>query len=130
MKLCSPEYLKVVQKKTNENKEYLKLAKDETDSYTLVFEEDKKTNKKERIIVGFDVKKGKITKIWNGTKKTSYVISAPYGIWVDILQGKLDLNSAFIDQKLRVRGDLQKLISHLPATMMWIEILRKIPTEF
>lgn len=130
MKFCSPEYLKLLQKKTNENKEYLKLAKDENDSYTLVLEQDKKWNVKERIIVGFEIKKGKTTDIWSGTKKTTYVISAPYGIWVDILQGKTDLNSAFIDQKLKVRGDLQGLISHLSATLKWIDILRKIPTEF
>jgi hypothetical protein len=41
------------------------------------------------IVVGYREDKGKTLEVWEGERQTDFVLSGPYGVWVDILLGKL-----------------------------------------
>ncbi|MHA1166888.1 MAG: SCP2 sterol-binding domain-containing protein [Candidatus Hodarchaeales archaeon] len=113
----------------NKDSKYSELAKDVKDSYSLVFspEPDKAVN--EGLIIGFSIENGKMTDIWTGERQTSFVLTAKYGVFVDILTGKLNVNRAFISRKLRVKGSLPRLLKTSKATERLVEVLREIPTE-
>jgi len=130
MKLGSPEYLEEVKRRTNADEKYRELAKNEHDSYTLVLQAEPDKGVLQDTIVGFKVDGGQITEIWAGERKTDFVLSGPYGVWVDILRGKLSANKAFTMRKLKVRGNFLKLLKGADSTNRWVEILRTIPTEF
>jgi len=130
MKLGSPEYLTEVQRRTNADEKYRQLAKNEHDSYTLVLEAEPHKGVKERLVIGFRVDGGQITDIWQGERPTDFTLSGPYGVWVDILRGKLGANKAFTMRKLKVRGNFLRLLRGADSTNRWVEILRTIPTEF
>jgi putative sterol carrier protein len=73
---------------------------------------------------------GRIADIWLGERETDFSIEGKYGIWVDVLLGKLGATKALMMRKLKVKGNLLKLMKYTKPTMRWLEILRAIPTEF
>jgi predicted lipid carrier protein YhbT len=43
-------------------------------------------------------------------------LTAPWADWVSIVRGELDLNAAFMQGKVKVAGDMSRLMSLLPLT--------------
>jgi putative sterol carrier protein len=130
MKLGSLEYLEEMMRVSNADEKYLKLAKGEYESYTMVLNAEPEKGVEDIIIVGYKVEGGRITEVWEGERPTTFTISGPYGVWVDILRGKLGPNKALLMRKLKVRGNFLKLLKLADATIRWVELLRTIPTEF
>jgi len=130
MKLGSPEYLEEVKKRSNADEEYRRLAAEDIDSYTMVLEAEPDKGVMETVTIGYDLQNGEITAIWTGERKTTYTLSGRYGVWVDILRGKLGPNKAFTMRKLKVRGNFLKLLASADSTLRWVEVLKTIPTDF
>ncbi len=130
MEFCSPEYLEEVKKRTNSDERYLELAREENASYTFIIEAEPEKGVDKTIVIGYKTEQGRIVDIWIGERPTDFVISGRYGVWVDILRGKMGATKAFLTRKLKVRGDLIKILKLSKATERWLEILRTIPTEF
>ena len=129
-KFGSAEYMNEVMKRTNVDAEYERLSKEETGSFTMILGAESEKGIPASIIVGYREEKGKILEVWQGERQTDFVLSGPYGVWVDILIGKLGATKAFVMRKLKVRGDFLRIVKGSDATNRWIEVLRTIPTEF
>ncbi len=130
LELACEEYKDRFKEKINSDKEYADLASNVKDSYTLVLQAEPDKGIKETMIVGFEIKEGKMVDIWSGERETSYILSAPYRIWVDILIGKIGANRAFITRKLSIKGNMPRLLKTAKATDRLVALLREIPTEF
>ena len=130
MKLGSPEYLEEIKKRSNADEEYRRLAANDTDSYTMVLEAEPAKGVSAAVTIGYGLQNGVIADIWSGERKTTYTLSGKYGVWVEILRGKLGPNKAFTMRKLKVRGNFLKLLAGSDSTLRWVEILKTIPTEF
>lgn len=130
MEFASKEYLKEVMERSNADEKYLELAKGEDASYTFVIQGEPEKGVEKDIVLGYTVEDGKTTDIWLGERKTEFVISGKYSVWVNILIGKTGVTKAFLTRKLKVRGNLMKILKLSKATERWLEILRTIPTEF
>jgi len=124
------EYMNEVMRRTNADTEYQRLGKDETGSFTMILDGEPGRGIPESIIVGYREEKGRILEVWQGERQTDFVLSGPYGVWVDILVGKIGATKAFVMRKLKVRGDFLRIVKGSDATNRWIEVLRTIPTEF
>jgi len=130
MKFGTMDYLLEIQKRTNEDEKYRKLAKNETSSYTMVIKAQPDKGAPSDIVLGYNEVEGEITEGWEGQKPTEFTLTAPYGIWVDILRGHLNATKALSLRKLKVKGPFLKLLKNSSSTDRWIEILQSIPTEF
>lgn len=130
MKLGSDEYLQEAKRRINEDARYAELAKEVEDSYTLVLQAEPAKGVSEDLVIGFAISKGKMADIWLGNRKTDFILSAPYGVFVDILTAKLDVTRAFIMRKLKTEGPLARLLKTSKATERFVEVLRTIPTVF
>jgi len=130
MKLGSLEYLREVARLSNSDKQYRALAKGQYETYTLVLEPQPEKGVKEPIIVGFDCQDGEYVEVWEGSRPTLFTISAPYGIWVDVLRGKLGATKAITMRMLKVQGPFLQLLKGANRVLRWVEILQSIPTEF
>ena len=130
MKLGTPEYMKEVVKRTNSDAKYLELSKGENEIYTLVLEAEPEKGVTENLILCYKMEDGKIVEIFPTEREATFRLSAPYGIWVDILTGKLGANNALMTRKLKVKGSFMKLLKYSDGVLRWIEILRALPTEF
>ena len=82
------------------------------------------------VIVGFDCQDGEFVGIWQGQRPTTFTFSAPYGVWVDILRGKLGATTAITMRRLKTQGPFLQLLKGANRVLRWVESLRTIPTEF
>ncbi len=68
--------------------------------------------------------------VWEGQRPTLFTLSGPYGVWVDILRGKMGATKAITMRKLKTHGPFLQLLAGSKRIIRWVEILRTIPTEF
>jgi len=130
MKLASLAYLEEAKARSNADPDYLALAKGNNESYTLVLEADPARGVTETAVIGFDNKDGLMNDVWLGQRPTQFTLSAPYGVWVDILRGKIGATMAIASRRLRTQGPFLQLLQGGSRIVRWVEILRTIPTEF
>lgn len=130
MELGNDRYLELFKKNLNKDEEYMNLASAVNDSYTLVLQAEPDKGIEDTRVVGFEIAEGKMTDIWTGERETSFILSAPYRVWVDILLGKISANRAFITRKLKIKGNMPRLLKTAKATDRLVAILREMPTEF
>jgi len=129
MKLGSIEYLQEVQRVSNEDAEYRKLAKGENESYMMIMKAEPGKGVPEEILAGEQLKDGEVVEIWLGIRDTDFTLTANYGVWVDILRGQLNAVKALSLRRLKVKGSFLKLLKS-KSTDRWVEVLMSIPTEF
>jgi hypothetical protein len=97
---------------------------------------------------GFEVIGDRMKEVWSGgertTELTDLVFSGKYGVWVDLLTGKLALSDALLTRKLVLRGETDEIygptvwmspgpifgMSLTAAAERIVEVARTIPTEF
>ena len=130
MKLATLEYLEAVKVKSNSDPQYLELAKGNNESYTLVLEPEPAQGVQEQIVIGFDNVDGKMNQVWVGQRPTLFTLSGSYGVWVDVLRGKMGATKAITMRKLKTQGPFLQLLQGANRITRWVEILRTIPTEF
>ena len=130
MKLATLAYLEEAKQRSNVDAKYLELAKDNNESYTLVLEPDPAQGVTETTIIGFDNLAGKMNNLWEGQRPTLFTLSGSYGVWVDILRGRMGATKAITMRKLKTQGPFLQLLSGSKRIIRWVEILRTIPTEF
>jgi putative sterol carrier protein len=130
LKLGSQEYMQEVSKRTNSDEKYLELSKGENETYTLVLEAEPDKGVAQTLTLCYRVEDGKIVEVFPAEHEATFRISAPYGIWVDVLRGTLGANKAIMTRKLKVKGNFMKLLKYSDSVLRWVDILRTIPTEF
>jgi hypothetical protein len=130
MKLATLEYLEAAKQRSNSDPKYLQLARGNNESYTLVLEPDPARGVTQSTVIGFDNLDGKMNQLWVGQRPTLFTLSGPYGVWVDILRGKMGATKAITMRKLKTQGPFLQLLKGSNRIIHWVEILRTIPTEF
>ncbi|MHA2203295.1 MAG: SCP2 sterol-binding domain-containing protein [Candidatus Hodarchaeales archaeon] len=132
MLLGSKKHLLEIQKRVNEDEEYLEMTKGEgRKSFTFILEPEPKKNVTETIRIGYEENDGYIEEIWEGEKDTGFIITGKYGNWVRILRQELGATKALTMRKLKLKkGSLLKLLRSSDSTIKWIQILASIPVEF
>ncbi|MBD6955506.1 MAG: SCP2 sterol-binding domain-containing protein [Thermoplasmata archaeon] len=130
MRFGSEEYLKKVMEVTNSDERYSEMVRNEDATYTFIIEPEPENGVRDGITLGYSMKGGKMVDIWLGERETDFVISGRYGIWVDLVTGRTGVTSAFLQRKLRIRGEFSRILRLSKPTEYWIQLLRRIPTEF
>jgi putative sterol carrier protein len=62
--------------------------------------------------------------------RAAYVIRAPHSRWKDVLRGDLEPIRGMLQGKLKVRGNLPKIILHVRAANELVRLTQTVPTEF
>ena len=62
--------------------------------------------------------------------EAEFVISAAYRRWKDVVRGELDPVRAMMQGKLRVRGDLPKILRSVQAANELVVLCGDVPTRF
>lgn len=129
MKFGSLEYVREVMERSNSDAEYLRLAKGENESYTMRILPEPEKGVPGETVAGYQLEDGRITEVWEGGRETDFTLSAKYGVWVDILTGRLNAVKALSLRRLKIKGSFLKLLKS-KSTERWVEVLMSIPTEF
>jgi len=57
-------------------------------------------------------------------------MSGKYGVYVDVLTGKIGATKAITMRKLKVKGNLANLLKHKRAIDRYVEVLGEVTAEF
>jgi putative sterol carrier protein len=60
----------------------------------------------------------------------AYTLTAPYSRWKDVVHGDLDPIKGMMQGKLRVRGDLPKIVRYVKAANELVRLTGLVETEF
>lgn len=63
-------------------------------------------------------------------EQAEFIISATYRRWKDVVRGDLDPVRAMMQGKLRVRGDLPKILRYVQAAHELVAVCGTVPTRF
>ena len=63
-------------------------------------------------------------------RAASYVISAPYSRWKQVLAGELDPVKGMMQGKLKLDGDLPTIIRYVRAANELVRLTTSVPTEY
>ncbi len=128
-RFLSREYIEEAARRTRESTEYQEAAKGFDDTVCFVVEPEPAKGITEKYVAGMDLPSA--TEVWVGEERPAgFTFSAPYGVYVEIMTGKLDPVRALTTRKLRVSGSMPKLLRYVKGTQAWIKVLQEIPTEF
>ena len=59
-----------------------------------------------------------------------FVVRAPYSRWKDVINGDLEPVKGLMQGRLKVRGDLQKILRYVKATQELARLTRNVETTF
>jgi putative sterol carrier protein len=72
---------------------------------------------------------GKLVSQEEGEKAT-FVISAPYSRWKEVLRRELDPVKGMMQGKLKLKGDLPTIVRYVKASNELVNLAGTVPTEF
>jgi putative sterol carrier protein len=134
----SKEWLEHFAKLLNEDENYRKAAKDWEDPITLIVTNlpprVKEYFKKEQIIVWFDLWHGecRAVEILNdpNERKSGITLTGSYSTIKKIALGNLSPTVAIMTGQLKAKGNVMKLITNAGASAAFVNVIKKVPTEF
>ncbi|MCX6006566.1 MAG: SCP2 sterol-binding domain-containing protein [Chloroflexi bacterium] len=116
----------------NNDPEYAEEAKDYEGSYLYIIEADEV--QPTPIYYFVDLYHGKCRKatIVNSPtdEKAEFEMSAPYSVWKKMLLGELDGNKALMTRKLKIKGNMAKLMKSTKPAAAYFKALMTLKTEF
>lgn len=62
--------------------------------------------------------------------RAEFLVRAPYSRWKDVIEGDLEPVKGLMQGKLRVRGDLQKILRYVKATQELAQLTSEVDTTF
>jgi len=132
IKIISDEWIKEVSRQLNESKDYERAAKDWEGDFIFVLEPDE--SYQDRTYFFLSLLHGKSSDAAlvasENERKAEFKIRAPYGIWRKVIEGKLDPIQGLMTGKLKLEGNLMKIMRYPRAAKEIIACCSKVPTDF
>jgi putative sterol carrier protein len=132
VKFPSDKWAKAYMKALNENKAYGDAASDWEGDFLFVLTPSDKL--KEKTAIYIDLYHGKCRDAYalkpGEEKKTDFVIEAPYGVWVRVIKKELDPIQGLMTGKLKLKGDMAKVMRYTKAAQEMVNTTTTIESEF
>lgn len=128
----SDEWVKALMVKINESEPYRSAAKTwEGDFYFIVEPEGSLT---ERVIMYMDLWHGECREAFvapdESVKDPEFRISAPVSGWKKVITKELDPIQAMMTRKLKLKGNMMKIMRAVKAAQELVNCCTQVPTEF
>mgnify|MGYP005850983275 CR=1 FL=1 len=132
IKFASDEWIKELGDQLNQNEAYERSAKDWEGDFIFVIEPDESSA--ETMYVYLGLYHGKCTAAARVSsedeREAEFVIRAPFSVWRQVVEGKLDPIQGLMTRKLKLQGNLMKIIRYPKAAQEIINSCSRVPTEF
>ncbi len=123
------EWIDAVAEVLRNDETYQRKAKGFDSSFQFVVKADPKKGVAEDRACGLNLPA--CDKAWIGAHDApDYTMTGSYGVFHGIVTGKTGAVMAITTRKVKVQGNLAKLLKYTGATNRFVEVLREVGTEF
>ena len=132
LKFPSDEWGKAFADQLNASEDYERSAKDWEGDFIFVIEPDKAYPENAYLFIG--LYHGKCTDAAmiasEDEREAQFIIRAPYTNWRKVIEGKLEPISAIMVRKLKLKGDMMKVMRYPKAAKELVNCVSRVPTDF
>ena len=132
MRFPSDEWIKELSRLLNASEAYERAAKDWEGDFLFVIEADEALA--ETAYLYLDLYHGKSPSAMQlsapDEKPAVYRLSAPFGAWRRVIEGKLDPIQGMMTKKLRVAGNMMQIMRYPKAAKEIVACCALVPTDF
>ena len=128
----SDEWIKEFGKQVNSSKAYEESAKDWEGDFIFIMEADSTLPKTAYFFVGLLHGKSTDTALVESedARPAQFKLAASFTTWRKIIEGKLDPIQAIMTGKLKLKGNLAKVLRYPKAAKELVNCVMQVPTEF
>jgi putative sterol carrier protein len=130
----SPEWLEAYRDAINSSAEFAEAAKGWERDIAIIVEAEPLKNVPFDMAALFDIDHGRCREVRIVTPdeagRATFAITAPYSLWKQVVQGKLDPIRGMLQGKLKVKGDLPALAREVDAAKALVRTAASVTTAF
>lgn len=128
----SDEWIKALSEKLNASEAYERSAKDWEGDFIFIVEPDETYPDTAYLFLGLYHGKSTDAALLSSQdeREAEFVIRAPFGAWRQVIEGKLDPIQGMMTRKLKLQGNMMKIMRYPKAAQEIVACCALIPTEF
>jgi putative sterol carrier protein len=128
----SDEWIKALSSKLNESDSYAKSAKDWEGDFVFVIEPDDVFKDTGYLFLGLYHGKSPDAGMISSQeeREAEFVLSAPFTNWRKVIEGSLDPIQGMMTKKLKVKGNMMKIMRYPKAAKEIVACCALVPTDF
>ncbi len=132
IKFPSGEWIQALSTALNESPSYEQSAKDWEGDFLFIVEEDENYPKQTYLYLGLHHGKSpEAMELENPKEKEAeYIIRAPYKAWRNLIESKADPFQAMMTRRLKLEGNMMRIMRYPKAAKEIMACTQTIPTEF
>lgn len=128
----SDEWIKELSRQLNASEAYERSAKDWEGDFLFIIEADDELHETAYLYLDLYHGKSPSAAQWSSRdeKPVAYVLSAPFGTWRKVIEGKLDPIQGMMTRQLRLEGNLMQIMRYPKAAKEIVSCCAQVPTIF
>ncbi len=130
-RFLSDKWLKECKSALSRSDEFAREARGFSGDLIFVFEGDDELPETKRLFLSIERGSCREACFLNGEPlpDADFRISAPYSLWVRMIKGEEDAFSAFTGRKVKVKGNLLRLMANTGAAAALLRALSEVPVD-
>ncbi len=131
-KFPSDEWIKELARQLNASEAYEKAAKDWEGDFVFVVEPDEAYPNTAYLFLGlYHGKSTDAAMIDSETERPAeFIIRAPFSTWRQVIEGKLDPIQGMMTRKLKLQGNMMKVMRYPKAAQEIVSCCALVPTDW
>lgn len=131
-KFPSDEWIKELSSKLNESESYERSAKDWEGDFVFVVEPDEAYDGTAYLYLGLYHGKSPDAALVESqdAREIEFVLRAPFTSWRKVIEGKLDPIQGMMTRKLKLKGNMMKIMRYPKAAKEIVNCCALVPTDF
>ena len=132
LKFPSDEWIKELSAQLNASEAYAQSAKDWEGDFVFIVEPDSAYDDTAYLYLGLYHGKSPDAALLPSLddREAEFMLSAPFSVWRQVIEGKLDAIQGMMTRKLKVRGNMMKIMRYPKAAKEIVSCCALIPTDF
>ena len=132
LKFPSDEWIKELSRQLNESETYEKSAKDWEGDFIFIVEPDDAYPETAYLFLGLYHGKSPDAAMVasEDEREVEFVLRAPFSNWRKVIEGELDAIQGMMTRKLKVQGNMMKIMRYPKAAKEIVSCCALVPTDF
>ena len=132
LKFPSDAWIKELSRQLNESEAYEKSAKDWEGDFVFVIEPDQAYDHTAYLFLGlYHGKSPDAAEMASeGEREIEFTLRAPFSVWRRVIEGELDPIQGMMTKKLKVQGNMMKIMRYPKAAKEIVSCCALVPTDF